>query len=75
MPNPVPQSDTTRLIVYAVMFLSVLGGTVTLIALGKMDAASGLQWIISGAGLIGSGLGGIKLAQDMRGNGPGGSAE
>jgi len=75
MPNPVPQSDTTRLIVYAVMFLAVLGGTVTLIALGKMDAASGLQWIISGAGLIGSGLGGIKLAQDMRGNGSGGSAE
>ncbi|SKI74748.1 hypothetical protein [Mycobacteroides abscessus] len=75
MPNPVPQSDTTRLIVYAVMFLAVLGGTVTLIALGKMDAASGLQWIISGAGLIGSGLGGIKLAQDMHGNGSGGSAE
>ncbi len=75
MPNPVPQNDTTRLIVYAVMFLAVLGGTVTLVALGKMDAASGLQWIISGAGLIGSGLGGIKLAQDMRGNGSGGSAE
>ncbi|SHY96855.1 Uncharacterised protein [Mycobacteroides abscessus subsp. abscessus] len=75
MPNPVPQSDTTRLIVYAVMFLAVLGGTVTLIALGKMDAASGLQWIVSGAGLIGSGLGGVKLAQDMRGNGSGGSAE
>ncbi|OHU53507.1 hypothetical protein [Mycobacteroides chelonae] len=75
MPNPVPQNDTTRLIVYAVMFLAVLGGTVTLIALGKMDAASGLQWIISGAGLIGSGLGGIKLAQDMRGNGSGESAE
>ncbi|SIH17367.1 Uncharacterised protein [Mycobacteroides abscessus subsp. abscessus] len=75
MPNPVPQSDTTRLIVYAVMFLSVLGGTVTLVALGKMDAASGLQWIISGAGLIGPGLAGVKLAQDMRGNGSGGSAE
>lgn len=75
MPNPVPQNDTTRLIVYAVMFLSVLGGTVTLIALGKMDAASGLQWIISGAGLIGTGLGGLKLAQDIRGGGPGGSAE
>ncbi|MBE5440213.1 hypothetical protein [Mycobacteroides abscessus] len=75
MPNPVPESDTTRLIVYAVMFLAVLGGTVTLIALGKMDAASGLQWIISGAGLIGSGLGGVKLAQDMRGNGSGRSAE
>lgn len=75
MPNPVPQNDTTRLIVYAVMFLSVLGGTLTLVALGKMDAASGLQWIISGAGLIGSGLGGIKLAQDMRGNGSGGSPE
>lgn len=75
MPNPVPQSDTTRLIVYAVTFLSVFAGTVTLIALGKMDAASGLQWIISGAGLIGTGLGGAKLAQDMRGNGSGGSAE
>ncbi|MGH3954894.1 MAG: hypothetical protein ACRDTI_12730 [Mycobacterium sp.] len=75
MPNPVPQNDTTRLIVYAIMFLSVLGGTVTLVALGKLQADDALQWIISGAGLIGSGLGGIKLAQDMRGSGPGGSAE
>ncbi|MGH3725673.1 MAG: hypothetical protein ACRDUS_16310 [Mycobacterium sp.] len=66
MPNPVPQNDTTRLIVYAVMFLAVFAGTVTLIALGKMEAASGLQWIISGAGLIGTGLGGLKLAQDIR---------
>jgi hypothetical protein len=75
MPNPVPQNDTTRLIVYAVMFLAVLAGTVTLVALGKMDAASGLQWIISGAGLIGTGMPGLKLAQDMRGGGTGGSAE
>lgn len=75
MPNPVPQNDTTRLIVYAVMFLAVLGGTVTLIALGKMDAASGLQWIVSGAGLIGTGLGALKLGQDIRSGGTGGSAE
>lgn len=75
MPNPVPQNDTTRLIVYAVMFLAVLAGTVTLVALGRMDAASGLQWIVSGAGLIGTGLGGLKLAQDIRGGGTGGSAE
>ncbi|GLE58587.1 Uncharacterised protein [Mycobacteroides abscessus subsp. abscessus] len=73
MPNPVPQNDTTRLIVYAVMFLSVLGGTLTLVALGKMDAASGLQWIISGAGLIGSGMPGLKLAQDMRASNTGSS--
>lgn len=58
MVNPVPRNDTTRLVIYAVMFLAVLGGTVTLVALGKMDAASGLQWLISGASLIGTGLGG-----------------
>ncbi|WP_232785746.1 hypothetical protein, partial [Mycobacteroides chelonae] len=73
MPNPIPQNDTTRLVVYAVMFLAVLAGTVTLIALGKMDTESGLQWIISGAGLIGSGMPGLKLAQDMRASGAGGS--
>lgn len=69
MVNPVPRNDTTRLVIYAVMFLAVLGGTVTLVALGKMDAASGLQWLISGAGLIGTGLGGLKPAQDIRGGG------
>lgn len=74
MPNPVPQNDTTRLIVYAVMFITVFAGTAALVALGKMEAASGLQWIISGAGLIGTGLGGLKLAQDIRGGGPDGSA-
>ncbi|MDM3950377.1 hypothetical protein [Mycobacteroides abscessus] len=73
MPNPVPQNDTTRLIVYTVTFLAVFGGTLTLVALGKMDAASGLQWIISGSGLIGTGLGGIKLAQDMRASSTGSS--
>lgn len=75
MPNPVPQNDTTRLIVYAVMFLSVLGGTVTLVALGKMTADDALQWLISGAGLIGTGMPGLKLAQDMRGSGPDGPSE
>ncbi|CPT93077.1 Uncharacterised protein [Mycobacteroides abscessus] len=75
MPNPVPQNDTTRLIVYAVMFIVVFGGTVAMIVSGKMDAASGLQWVISIAGLVGSGLPGIKLAQDMRGGGSDGSAE
>ncbi|WP_255788092.1 hypothetical protein [Mycobacteroides abscessus] len=67
MPNPVPQNDTTRLIVYAVMFIVVFSGTVAMIVSGKMDAASGLQWVISIAGLVGSGLPGIKLAQDIRG--------
>ncbi|SKX79780.1 Uncharacterised protein [Mycobacteroides abscessus subsp. bolletii] len=69
MPSPVPQNDTTRLIVYAVMFIVVFAGTVALIVSGKMDAASGLQWVISIAGLIGTGLPGLKLAQDMRGDG------
>ncbi len=71
MPNPVPQNDTTRLIVYAVMFIVVFAGTVALIVSGKMDAASGLQWVISIAGLIGTGLPGLKLAQDIRGGGSG----
>lgn len=75
MPNPVPQSDTTRLVVYAVMFIVVFAGTVALIVSGNMDASSGLQWVISIAGLIGSGLPGLKLAQDIRGGGSDGPAE
>lgn len=75
MPNPVPQNDTTRLIVYAVMFVVVFAGTVAMIISGKMDAASGLQWVISIAGLIGSGLPGLKLAQDIRGAGSDGPAQ
>ncbi|MDM2437781.1 Uncharacterised protein [Mycobacteroides abscessus subsp. bolletii] len=75
MPNPVPQNDTTRLIVYAVMFIVVFGGTVAMVISGKMDASSGLQWVISIAGLIGSGLPGLKLAQDIRGGGSDGPAE
>ncbi|SLI25496.1 Uncharacterised protein [Mycobacteroides abscessus subsp. bolletii] len=75
MPNPVPQNDTTRLVVYAAMFITVFAGTVTLVASGKMDAANGLQWVISIAGLAGSGLPGLKLAQDIRGNGSDGSAQ
>lgn len=75
MPNPVPQNDTTRLIVYGVMFIVVFTGTVAMIITGKMDAASGLQWVISIAGLIGSGLPGLKLAQDIRGSGSDGPAE
>lgn len=75
MPNPIPQNDTTRLIVYAVMFLTVFAGTVALIISGKMDAANALQWVISIAGLIGSGLPGIKLAQDIRSNGSDGPAQ
>ncbi|GLE57057.1 hypothetical protein NJBCHELONAE_23650 [Mycobacteroides chelonae] len=71
MPNPVPQNDTTRLIVYAVLFVTIFAGTVTLVAIGKMEAGDALQWIISGAGLIGTGLASLKMAQDRRGSSDG----
>lgn len=71
MPNPVPQNDTTRLIVYAVLFITIFAGTVTLVAIGKMEAGDALQWIISGAGLIGTGLASLKMAQDRRGGSDG----
>ncbi|MBE5460163.1 hypothetical protein [Mycobacteroides abscessus] len=61
MPNLTPPSDTTLLLVYASMFITVFTGTVALVALGKMEAANALQWIISGAGLIGTGLAGLKM--------------
>ncbi|MDM2437782.1 hypothetical protein PP546_23580 [Mycobacteroides abscessus] len=54
---------------------AVGGGTVAMVISGKMDASSGLQWVISIAGLIGSGLPGLKLAQDIRGGGSDGPAE
>lgn len=73
MPNPVPQNDTTRLIAYVALFITIFAGTVTLVALGKMSTDDALQWIISGAGLIGTGLASLKMAQDR--NGGSGSAE
>jgi len=75
MPNPVPQNDATRLIVYAALFITVFAGTGALVALGKMEADDALQWIVSGAGLIGTGLAGLKLGQDIRGGGSDGSAQ
>lgn len=71
MPNPVPQNDTTRLIVYAVLFVTIFTGTVTLVAIGKMESGDALQWLISGAGLIGTGLASLKMAQDRRGGSDG----
>ncbi|SHZ34643.1 Uncharacterised protein [Mycobacteroides abscessus subsp. bolletii] len=44
MPNLVPQNDTTRLVIYAAMFITVLAGTVALVASGKMDS----QWAAMG---------------------------
>lgn len=73
MPNPVPQNDTTRLVVYAAMFITVFAGTVALVAFGKMSADDALQWVVSGAGLIGTGLASLKMAQDR--NGGNGSAQ
>ncbi|SLI52741.1 Uncharacterised protein [Mycobacteroides abscessus subsp. bolletii] len=45
---------------------SFFGGTVAMIISGKIDAASGPQWVVSFAGLTASDLSGIKLAQDIR---------
>lgn len=75
MPNPIPQNDTVRLLVYAVLFVTIFVSAVVLVALGKVESGAGLQWVITGAGLAGTGLAGLKLAQDRRGSdGPDGSA-
>lgn len=71
MPNPVPQSDTVRLIAYVTLFITIFIGTVVLVAMGKMEADAGLRWVVSIAGLIGTGLASLKLFQDRSG----GSAE
>ncbi|WP_228843971.1 hypothetical protein [Mycobacteroides abscessus] len=55
------------------MFITIFAGTVTLVALGKMSTDDALQWIISGAGLISTGLASLKMAQDR--NGGSGTAE
>ncbi|MBB4852948.1 hypothetical protein HNP40_000314 [Mycobacteroides chelonae] len=49
------------------LFITIFAGTVTLAALGKIEPDDALQWIISGAGLIGTGLAGLKVSQDIRG--------
>ncbi|KRQ24069.1 hypothetical protein R2360_00370 [Mycobacteroides chelonae] len=66
MPNPVPQNDTTRLVIYAVLFVTIFVGGVLLVVLGKAESGDALQWVITGAGLAGTGLAGLKLAQDRR---------
>lgn len=67
MPNPVPQNDTVRLIAYVALFMTIFIGTVVLVALGRMEADAGLRWVISIAGLIGTGLASLKVYQDRSG--------
>lgn len=75
MPNPpIPQNDTVRMLVYAALFVTIFVSTVVLVALGKIEAGDGLQWVITGAGLAGTGLASLKLAQDRR-DGSDGSAQ
>ena len=64
-------NDTTRLIVYATCFLSIVISALLLVLLGNAELRDTLQWVIAIGGLLSSGLAGVKLAQDRRGSGPG----
>ncbi|MBE5471654.1 hypothetical protein [Mycobacteroides abscessus] len=70
MPNPVPQNDNVRLIVYAVCFLTIAVSGLLLVLLGNVEVRDALQWVIAIAGLLGTGMAGLKLTQDRRGTGP-----
>ncbi|RIR18136.1 hypothetical protein [Mycobacteroides abscessus] len=72
MPNLLPQSDNVRLVVYAVLFVTIFVSGVVLAIVGKIESGDALQWVITGAGLAGTGLASLKLAQDRN---SGGSAE
>ncbi|WP_078324496.1 hypothetical protein [Mycobacteroides salmoniphilum] len=65
-----PKNDTTRLIVYAVCFLTIVISAVLLKLVGNVEIRDTLQWVTIVVGLLGSGLAGLKLNQDRRGSGP-----
>ncbi len=65
-----PKNDTTRLIVYAVCFLTIVISAVLLRLFGDAELRDTLQWVTIVSGLLGSGLAGLKLNQDRRDPGP-----
>ncbi|WP_100483793.1 hypothetical protein [Mycobacteroides abscessus] len=68
---PTPDNDTARLVIYATCFLTVAISSLLLVLLGDIEIRDALQWLTTGAGLLASGLAGIRLAQDRRDNRPG----
>lgn len=63
---PIPQNDTVRLVIHAVCFLTVFLSAVLLVALDQIEPATGLTWVVTGAGLITSSLSTAKMLQDRR---------
>lgn len=63
MPN-----DNVRLIVHAACFLTIFISVVVLVALDQIDPTDGLTWVVTGAGLISTGLSTAKMLQDRRSN-------
>ncbi len=63
---PIPQNDTVRLIIHAGCLLTIFLSVVVLVALNRIEPATGLTWVVTGAGLITSGLSTAKMLQDRR---------
>lgn len=68
---PIPQNDNVRLAIHAVCFLTIFIGVVVLVAIGRVDPQAGLTWVVTGAGLISTGLSTAKMLQDLRSGGDG----
>lgn len=64
---PIPQNDNVRLAIHAGCLLTIFLSVVVLVALNRMEPATGLTWVVTGAGLITSGLSTAKMLQDRRG--------
>ncbi len=70
---PIPQNDNVRLAIHAACLLTIFLSVVLLVALNRIEPATGLTWVVTGAGLITSGLSTAKMLQDRRdGDGSGG---
>lgn len=63
---PIPQNDNVRLAIHAGCLLTIFLSVVVLVALDRMEPATGLTWVVTGAGLISTGLSTAKLVQDRR---------
>ncbi|GAA2418002.1 hypothetical protein [Mycolicibacterium llatzerense] len=55
-----------RLVIHAACLLTIFLSVVVLVGLNRMEPGAGLTWVVTGAGLISTGLSTAKMVQDRR---------